>query len=173
MQDRWAAQRACRRGSENGWIPSCSQGTGLLRVNNFFFPISLKLRTADPCLRPQRQFQDKKEQDADSPGEATRTSGECHVATSSCKKSELGIAGRAFIPAQELPLKQCDTGAAPGDICCPGAASVSWPASRSTYTCVSYTARGTRNEIQMAVLRQARRGIPCLPGDNIALLFNA
>lgn len=42
---------------------------------------------------------------------------------SSCKKSELGIAGRAFIPAQELPLKQCDTGAAPGDICCPGAAS--------------------------------------------------
>lgn len=33
------------------------------------------MRTADPCLGPQRQFQDKKEQNADSLGEATWTSG--------------------------------------------------------------------------------------------------
>lgn len=48
----------------------------------------IKIITADLCLRPQRQFQDKKEQDADSPGEVTCISGECHaVIMSSCQRS--------------------------------------------------------------------------------------
>lgn len=62
------------------------QGTSLLRVNEVSFPF-LKNKNSRYCSGPQRQFQDKKEQDADSPGEASWTSGECHIPMHSCKKS--------------------------------------------------------------------------------------
>ncbi|KAL6031413.1 hypothetical protein STEG23_010085 [Scotinomys teguina] len=76
---------------------------GFVFVDNF-----CNFREFSPRL--QRQFQDKKEQDADSPGEAIRISGECRIAMSSCKRSHnQKMLTKLSSLHKELTLKQSDT----------------------------------------------------------------
>lgn len=79
----WGPWKAYFRWTKGSWIHSCSRDD-----SQGLKSLTIKIITADLCLRLQRQCQDKKEQDADSPGEATGISGECRVVgMSSCQRS--------------------------------------------------------------------------------------
>lgn len=62
------------------------------------------------------------------------------------------MARRAASLHKELPLKHLDTGPHQVTFVVLLWLPIAWPASRSMCTCVWYTVRGIRTEIQMAVL---------------------